>query len=111
LEAIAAGQAESVPEKDRGEYKKRKLVQVIHELVLISLKIGWPSTKKDICIAQLKSSCRLFKNQLLKISLLGKISSKIFNIKASHYCFGSASLLCAYLNNFMLTIFVFIICF
>jgi len=28
LEAIAAGNAESVSEKDRGEYKKRKLVQV-----------------------------------------------------------------------------------
>jgi hypothetical protein len=30
LEAVAAGNAESVPEKDRGEYKKRKLVQVLH---------------------------------------------------------------------------------
>ena len=28
MEAIAGGQAESVPDKERTEYKKRKLVQV-----------------------------------------------------------------------------------
>lgn len=35
LEAIGAGQSESVPEKDRTEYKKRKLVQEVIEKIYV----------------------------------------------------------------------------
>jgi phenylalanyl-tRNA synthetase alpha chain len=45
LEAIAAGQADSVPEKDRGEYKKRKLVQeVIEKIYVIERGTGFTTS-------------------------------------------------------------------